>query len=567
MKDLKKNKIGTFIKSPPAWFFIALGVLFVLVKLGLTAAQQVLLDPEEALLDDMMMFDSAVSITQGNWLGDYDWMTLSKHKFFSLWLALLHVLHIPYLLGGQLLWAAAAILGALALAPALKKRWLTFALFSLLLFNPASWANGHPAGFVTRVYRDNIFPALCLLCIAGIAALALRYRRPARQNIGWAVLAGLALAASWLTREDGWWLIPFVAAALLITLVFILRGEKGGRLRRCALLLVPVLLLYAGVAAWSGVNYAYYGRFIVSDFSSGEFADAYGAMTRIQLAEDWDPNICVPYETRRYLYDTIPEFAILEKHLESERFHEKYNNMESGGFYWALREAAGLEGLYETPQTAQAYFAKLAADINALCDSGAVPAGPRRSSVSPPIDLRYVPDVLKEGFYGIWFCAAFQQCEPYSIRSEAPPDMLRQMEEFLHTRSLVGVVENTSEPYFSSLQKLFFAVLQGVRYLYAILLPLGLAGAVAGLAAQLFVFIKNRKAKPAAAADILFWWLALGLILCALLRAFMIAFVTVSSFNIGTYVMYLATVHPLLILFAFTGCVMLYRLMHSRERA
>ena len=39
----------------------------------------------------------------------------------------------------------------------------------------------------------------------------------------------------------------------------------------------------------------------------------------------------------------------------------------------------------------------------------------------------------------------------------------------------------------------------------------------------------------------------------ALLRCFMIAFVEVSSFGIGTYVMYLSTVHPLLILYAGAG--------------
>ena len=33
--------------------------------------------------------------------------------------------------------------------------------------------------------------------------------------------------------------------------------------------------------------------------------------------------------------------------------------------------------------------------------------------------------------------------------------------------------------------------------------------------------------------DILFWWISLGLLSCAMLRAFMIAFVDISSFNIG----------------------------------
>ena len=41
----------------------------------------------------------------------------------------------------------------------------------------------------------------------------------------------------------------------------------------------------------------------------------------------------------------------------------------------------------------------------------------------------------------------------------------------------------------------------------------------------------------------------------AALRIGMIAFVEVASFNIGTYVMYLATVHPLLILFSGVACL------------
>ena len=45
----------------------------------------------------------------------------------------------------------------------------------------------------------------------------------------------------------------------------------------------------------------------------------------------------------------------------------------------------------------------------------------------------------------------------------------------------------------------------------------------------------------------------LGLVGMALLRCAMIAFVEVASFNIGTYVMYLSTVHPLLLLYSVTG--------------
>ena len=41
---------------------------------------------------------------------------------------------------------------------------LTLALFAALAFLPSSWA-----AYTLRVYRDNIFPALCLYFFAGMA--------------------------------------------------------------------------------------------------------------------------------------------------------------------------------------------------------------------------------------------------------------------------------------------------------------------------------------------------------------------------------------------------------------
>ena len=46
---------------------------------------------------------------------------------------------------------------------------LTLGLFAALAFLPSSWA-----AYTLRVYRDNIFPALCLYFFAGMAGLALR---------------------------------------------------------------------------------------------------------------------------------------------------------------------------------------------------------------------------------------------------------------------------------------------------------------------------------------------------------------------------------------------------------
>ena len=51
----------------------------------------------------------------------------------------------------------------------------------------------------------------------------------------------------------------------------------------------------------------------------------------------------------------------------------------------------------------------------------------------------------------------------------------------------------------------------------------------------------------------------MGLIGMAVLRAMMIAFVEVASFGIGTYVMYLSSVHPLLIAAAAVGLLAVWK--------
>ena len=57
-------------------------------------------------------------------------------------------------------------------------------------------------------------------------------------------------------------------------LVHFTEEEAGQKRAKLALLLLPLALWAGGITAWKAMNYRYYGRFIVSDFSQGEFADA-----------------------------------------------------------------------------------------------------------------------------------------------------------------------------------------------------------------------------------------------------------------------------------------------------
>ena len=90
-------------------FWCGVAVL-VLLRCGLTSFQQAYTWVGGAPLDDELMFRAAQAITAGEWLGAYDYLTLSKAMFFPVWLALLHALHLPYLISGAALWCGAALL-------------------------------------------------------------------------------------------------------------------------------------------------------------------------------------------------------------------------------------------------------------------------------------------------------------------------------------------------------------------------------------------------------------------------------------------------------------------------
>ena len=81
--------------------------LAVVLKLILAWGQYATVYPPLAPIDDHLMFTAAQNIVAGNWLGEYGWLTISKHMFFAVWLAFLHIVKVPYMVGNMALWAVA----------------------------------------------------------------------------------------------------------------------------------------------------------------------------------------------------------------------------------------------------------------------------------------------------------------------------------------------------------------------------------------------------------------------------------------------------------------------------
>ena len=528
------------------WLCVA---LLVCLRCALTAFQQAYTWVGGAPLDDELMFRAANAITAGEWLGAYDYLTLSKAMFFPVWLALLHALHLPYLVAGAGLWCAASLLTAFAFSPLWRSRAWTLGLFAVLAFLPSSWA-----AYTLRVYRDNIFPALCLIFFAGMAGMALRaVLRPEASLWPWGLAAGVGLACGYLDREDaGLFLLPFGAVATVILLVVLVRARRW---RSCAVQVLPYGVLAVAVLTFCGLNSRQYGVFALSDFSEGSFAAAMGAMMRVDT-DSTDPLLSVPADAREKLYAAVPELEPLAYWLEEdEQLQNDFRDPErddyrAGSFYWAIRRAAQYEGIYASAQTADAYWQQVADAINAACEDGTLPSRTgERAATNQPIRLSYVAPTLAETARSLLHVVTFADCAPYeTARSIGTEEDIAQWSGYLHCGFNNAAEAGKDTPYYSPYQKLVFAGMGGITWLYRLLLVVGLLTGLVCHFGALPGVLRRRKAETAA-----LWLLLFGLLGMALLRCAMIAFVEVSSFGIGTSTMYLATVHPLLVLYAFVS--------------
>ena len=514
-----------------AKFLWGLALAAVAVKLILCSQQLFEAVPLASTIDDGLMMRLATSIREGNWLGEYDYLTLGKHSFFALWLAFLNVLHVNFLVGGQLLYAAACLVLLAAVKPLFCTNAARGLVFLAVLWLPASWAQ-----FTLRVYRDNIYPALVLLALGGLVGAFCRFAQPAKKAVPYYVVAGAALAAAWLCHEDNALLLPFVGCAAAVYLVFLFTSKTAGQKRaKLALLLLPLALWAGGITAWKAMNYRYYGRFIVSDFSQGEFADAMGALTRVAPGAQ-QRYIPIPYQTRQMLYEISPTFALLQPYIETTHNYERYglahrSEFMANGIHWMLREAAANAGVYATPETARAFWQAVADEVNAACDAGEVPAGRKHSGVFSPVKAEYILPSLEKFGDEAAELLLFRQTSPRAELSRMPAWQAGQWQGFLHAPFSTAAVAGTAQPYFGGVRAAAYTLLDAVTWCMRVLVWPMLALAVLWLCRYVPRCVRGvrQKAPPADMAGCV---LMLGLFLTGLLRLVALAYLFAVSIKL-----------------------------------
>jgi len=397
--------------NPRWWLWLGLGLT--LFKLWLTGAQSIFAIGN-ATLDDRLFLELAQSLVRGEWLGSYNETTLAKGPAYPIFIALIFYLGLPLGLAQQALYAGACALFARACRPALSAG-ACCGVYLFLLWNPMSFE----AATLGRIMRQHLATPLGLVIFAGLVALYLRRTGGPRSQASWACLLGFSAGLFWLTREESIWIMPSVALLAGTILVGAWRSSPsaGRTALRSLTLAAACAMLPLLLVCWQ--NHRHYGWFGTVEFRAAEFKAAYGALQRVKVGPDL-PQIPVTRQAREILYPLSPAMASLEPWLEREAWTDptlrdtEGRQIRGGWFVWALRESVARAGLAPDARSSLRFYQTLADEVNALCDSGKIPAWPRRDSLVPRWHEGQPAAVARTVLWFADFVAGFTSFTPYT---------------------------------------------------------------------------------------------------------------------------------------------------------
>jgi len=422
------------------WLAAALALTF--LKLWLTRGQGVYA-LGSAGHDDRLFVELAQHLIRGEWLGPYHELTLAKGPFYSLFIAAAFSLGVPLFLAQQVFYAAACALLARALRPAVTSAGARLAMYALLLWNPMTF-DGPSMG---RVLRQQVYGPLGLMIFAGLVALYFRRADPARRQLPWVLLLGLAAGAFYLTREEVIWLVP---SALLLAGACLLGAWKVSRAtvqRTAGLLALALVVAAIPVLVVCAQNKRHYGWFGTCEMREPDFQAAYGAMLRVRVGPDL-PYVPVTREARAAMAAVSPAFAELQKQFEAgglaqgwasaseffTRLPPEQGQIGGGWLLWAFREATAKAGHHGNAAQARIFYRQLALELNAACDSGRLPAGPVRSGFLPAWRDDWTGPFLHAAGDFVDFVVRFSRFSARIPPSSGSPEDLQMFRDLTHER-------------------------------------------------------------------------------------------------------------------------------------
>ncbi|HEY0329445.1 MAG TPA: hypothetical protein VGC77_10130 [Rhodopseudomonas sp.] len=365
-------------------------------------------------------------------------MALIHLPIYPLAIALVSQTGLPLRIASELVFLIAAISFAVAWGRLAVPRWAQLLAFAAIAFHPYS------IDLFDCTFAENFYAILMLL--AGgqfVRVIAYRNGRDLALN---AALFAIFLALAWHTRKEAGPLLGgFLALSFAgIVAVWLLRRVDFAAAWRltAALVIAPAVLVVALGAVLISISGARFGLWATNELTAPNYVRAF---TKLQQIDAPSPRfVPVSQAAREKAYQVSPAFAELRPFLEDSPAakwarHEGEmfagtSDLYAGYFYWLLRDAVNAKGYYSSAPQAEAFYGRIADEMEQAFHAGTVKA--RRvplSFIDPNLSawLPYLPASLYN-VSTLLFAAHLSQCAADSV---LPPNIIALYDRIANRRA------------------------------------------------------------------------------------------------------------------------------------
>ena len=335
--------------------------------------------------DDGLFISLGRYISEGRWLGPFNQFTLMKGPGYPLFLAIGNWLGIPVTFSHSLFHCFAVTFFVFVAYTFMRSFLLSATLYVLLLWHPVLITR-----LLQRILREQIYSGILLVALAA-TVYALLSDGSFKQRLFSAAIGGTALGWLWLTREEGFWIVPgfvfLIAAATM-------RAGQQNRLAELFAFLVVLFSLFGFIQiGFLATNWYVYGKFVGVDVKEENFQEALRAIQGVRSGGT-KPFVSLTRAARQHVYSASPTFRSVapyfdgegrswEKQCNHEDYQQSCGEISASDFTWALRDAAASTGQYSSSTKASDFFRDIAIEVRDACSSGRLECEPQVISVLP----------------------------------------------------------------------------------------------------------------------------------------------------------------------------------------
>ena len=367
-----------------------------------------------------------------------------------------------------------------------------------------------------------------------------------------AYIKNLVTGETWQRGED----VPVVAASVIIIVVLMRSSlRKALAVCLCVAVALPIACSAAASAGIRMINQDRYGVAVLAEINEGNFArmvkDLY-AITPQEMPQNH--RVACPHECLARAYAASPALASIKQEVEN-RFYRWGDHVDSdpgdgevngGEFFWVLRLAANDAGRYTSAQEIDAFYGKIADEIEAAFASGTLERrATMPSSIMTPWRAEYAAE-LPAAIADIYTQAAnYGDVTALPFAAQGPADGISYFERITKNQAYAQ-----DEPLPVSC-----TIGEAVIWVYRVLSPALALCSVVAFVICVIRWILPLRGKHSARSPGVLLMVLVALLLGSFALVCGLAYSRISSFNPIAYYYYGSALYPLVS--AFCACAVL----------